>query len=130
MSQFESLLSTDTVEKLCFRRGAIICRAVGWRIEKRFGGDAEVDVEVAGDHSSRIGVALSTDFRSECHLDEILLQSVFGVFQQYRPKAALIGRLCTMKFTATGFRLIGGTAPSFVLRACQTFGQLGCLIAI
>ena len=44
---------------------------MGWRIEKRFGGDAEVDVEVAGDHRSRIVVALSTDFRSECHLDEI-----------------------------------------------------------
>jgi hypothetical protein len=40
-------------------------------------GDAEVDVEVAGDHRSRIVVALNTDFRSECHLDEILLQSVF-----------------------------------------------------
>ena len=35
---------------------------MGWRIEKRFGGDAEVDVEVAGDHRSRIVVALSTDF--------------------------------------------------------------------
>ena len=62
---------------------------MGWRIEKRFGGDAEVDVEVAGDHRSRIVVALSTDFRSECHLDEILLQSVFGVFQQYRSKAEI-----------------------------------------
>ena len=58
------------------------------RCPKKIWGDAEVDVEVAGDHRSRIVVALSTDFRSECHLDEILLQSVFGVFQHW-----VIGRL-------------------------------------
>jgi hypothetical protein len=70
---------------------------VGWRIEKRFGGDAEVDVEVAGDHRSRIVVALSTDFRSECHLDEILLQSVFGVFQH-----RVMGG-CSLKVDKIGF---------------------------
>jgi hypothetical protein len=50
-------------------------------------GEAEVDVEVAGDRHSRIAVALSTDFRSECHLDDFLLQYILGVFQQYRRKA-------------------------------------------
>jgi hypothetical protein len=70
---------------------SLICRAVGGESKKDWGGDAEVDVEVAGDHRSRIVVALSTDFRSECHLDEILLQSVFGVFQQYPPEVEIPG---------------------------------------
>ena len=50
--------------------------------EKKIWADAEVYVEVAGDHI-RIAVAFSTDFRSEFHLDDFLLQSIFGVFQQY-----------------------------------------------
>jgi hypothetical protein len=52
---------------------------------KEIWGEAEVDVEVAGDRHSRIAVALSTDFRSECHLDDFLLQYILGVFQQYPP---------------------------------------------
>jgi hypothetical protein len=52
-------------------------------------GEAEVDVEVAVDRRSRIAVALSTDFRSECHLDDFLLQYILGVFQQYRRIAEL-----------------------------------------
>jgi len=51
--------------------------------EKKIWAVAEVYVEVAGDHS-RIAVAMSAGFRSECHLDDFLLQSILGVFQQYR----------------------------------------------
>jgi hypothetical protein len=63
-SQFESLLPTDAVEKLFFRRPAKILRAVRLRIEKRFGGNAEVEVQAASDHRSCIAIALSTDFCS------------------------------------------------------------------
>jgi len=43
-------------------------------------GEAEVDIEVAGDRHSRIAVALSTDFRSECHLDDFFAAIHFGSF--------------------------------------------------
>jgi hypothetical protein len=54
---------------------------------RKIWGDAEVGVEVAGDHRSHAAVALNTDFCSECHLIEFLRQSEFGLFQQYRRNA-------------------------------------------
>jgi hypothetical protein len=78
-------------------------------------------VQAARDHRSRIVVALSTDFHSECHLDEILLQSVFGVFQQYRSEADIQSENITIqpdgKF-APVLRLESGLAqkPGFHLQ--------------
>jgi hypothetical protein len=63
----------------------------GLENRKKIWGDAEVDVEVAGGYRSCIAGALSTDFRSECHLDEFLLQSGFGVFQRYRSLPVIEG---------------------------------------
>jgi hypothetical protein len=56
---------------------------------RKIWGDAEVGVEVAGDHRSHAAVALNTGFCSECHLIEFLRQSDFGLFQQYPPDAAI-----------------------------------------
>jgi len=47
-------------------------------------GEAEVDIEVAGDRHSRIAVALSTDFRSECHLDDFFAATFWEFFNSIR----------------------------------------------
>jgi hypothetical protein len=69
---------------------------------KIWGENTEVDVQVAGDHRSRIAMALNTHFRSECRLDEFLLQFVFGVFQRNRRKGKFKLRQCTGDFFFAG----------------------------
>jgi hypothetical protein len=44
-SGVESQRSADFVEKLCFRRPTKICRAVGLRIERRFGGTQKLTLK-------------------------------------------------------------------------------------
>lgn len=51
--------------------------------KKDLGGDAEGDVEVAGDRRSWNAVASTTDYCSQHCLVECLLRTVFGVFQRY-----------------------------------------------
>jgi hypothetical protein len=61
----------------------------GLDVRKRMRGETEIAVEVAGNRSSWIAVALHSDFRSQVHFVEFLRQSVLGVFQRYRRKAEM-----------------------------------------